>query len=82
MLTEAAVKTIFGAVAHEDTDPRRRSAHRPVHAAVEEVEHLRQVADEGSSPATPAIVAAAVLAFIVPLAATFMLVAFLIWHFA
>jgi hypothetical protein len=57
-------------------------ARHPIRATVEEAEHLRDVGEEGKSPATPAIVAAAVLAVVVPLAAILMIVAFTVSHFA
>jgi cation transport ATPase len=56
--------------------------HHPVRAAAHEAAHLREIADKGESPATPAIVAAAVLAFVIPFAATLMVVAFTVAHFA
>jgi hypothetical protein len=54
----------------------------PLHAAAHEAEHLREVADKGESPKTPAIIAATVILFVVPIAATVMLLAFTIAHFA
>ena len=63
--------------------PRQDSlARHPIRASVEEVEHLREVGEEGKSPATPAIVAAAVLAAVLPLAAILIVVAFTVMHFA
>jgi hypothetical protein len=56
--------------------------HHPIHATVHEVEDAREIADEGASPWTPVILAAAVLAFIVPLAATLMLLDFGVVHFS
>jgi hypothetical protein len=56
--------------------------HHPLRAAAHEAAHLREVADKGESPKTPAIIAATVIAFVVPLAATVMLLAFTIAHFA
>jgi hypothetical protein len=47
---------------------------------VEEAAHLRQVAAKGESTATPAILVGAVLAFVVPLAAIIILLAFVIAH--
>jgi hypothetical protein len=49
---------------------------------VEEAAHLREVAEEGESAATFPILAGVVLAFVVPIAATLMLLAFGIWYFA
>jgi len=40
------------------------------------VEHLRRIAEAGDSPATPAIIAGAVLVFVVPLAPIVTLLAF------
>lgn len=57
-------------------------ARHPIHETVEEAAHLREVAEEGESPATPAIIAGVVLAFILPLAATLILLAFAVSHFA
>jgi hypothetical protein len=65
-----------------DTPAHESFVHHPIHATVEEAEHLREVAEEGESPATPAIIAGLVLAFIVPLAATLILLAFVVSHFA
>lgn len=64
------------------TAQHERFARHPIHATVEEAEHLREVADAGESPATPAIVAGFVLAFILPLAASLILLAFVVMHFA
>jgi mono/diheme cytochrome c family protein len=50
---------------HEDESPL---AH-PVHAAEEEVEHLVEVADEGESPATPAILGVGLIAVLIPIVA-------------
>jgi hypothetical protein len=65
-----------------DAPQHESFVHHPVHATVEEAAHLRQVAAQGESPATPAILIAAVLAFVVPLAAILMVLAFGIAHFA
>jgi hypothetical protein len=54
--------------------------HHPMHAMVHEAEHVREIADEGDSAVTPVILAAAVLAFIVPLAAVLMLLDFGVAH--
>ena len=43
---------------------------------------MREIADEGNSAATPAILELAVIAFIVPLAAIVITAVFLIAHFA
>jgi hypothetical protein len=64
------------------TDVERDFVRHPIHATVEEAAHLRDVAEEGESPATPVIVVAAVLVFVVPLVAALTLLAFGIAHFA
>ncbi len=43
---------------------------------------MREVVDEGDSPATPAILVGVVLAFIVPVATVLMLLAFGVAHFS
>jgi hypothetical protein len=68
-------------------DPVNRPQHEsfarhPIHATAEEAEHLREVADEGKSPRTPAIIVASVLAVVLPLAAIYIFVAFAVMHFA
>jgi hypothetical protein len=50
---------------HEDESPL---AH-PIEAAEEEVEHLAEVADEGESPATPAILGVGLIAVLIPVVA-------------
>ena len=68
---------------HPTDAPSHESAVRhPIRATVEEVEHAREVVDEGESPATPAIIAGVVIAFIVPLAALIIFLALGIAHFA
>ena len=58
-------------------DRRHESLVRhPVRASEHEVEHLRRIAEAGDSPATPAIIAGAVLVFVVPLAAIVTLLVF------
>jgi hypothetical protein len=54
----------------------------PIHAAVHEAAHLREIANEGESTATPAILIAAVLAFVVPLVAGVITLADLVAHFS
>jgi hypothetical protein len=60
-----------GNVQHDQPNDgkRERFLRHPIRPAREEAAHLIEVADEGESPATLAIVAAAVLAFVVPFAA-------------
>ena len=58
-------------------DPRReRLVRRPVRASEHELEHLRRITEAGDTAATPAILAGAVLVFVVPLAAIVTLLAF------
>ena len=49
---------------------------RAINAVVVEVSHLHQVADEGESAATPAILVGAVLMFVAPIVAIVMLLVF------
>lgn len=65
-----------------DTPRHDSIRHHPIRAAEEEAEHLYEVAEEGESPRTPAIVVGAVLAFILPLAASLMLLGFAVYYFA
>jgi hypothetical protein len=68
---------------HASDVPQEESFVRhPIHATVHEAEHVREIADEGDSPVTPVILAAAVLAFIVPLAALLMLLDFGVARFS
>jgi hypothetical protein len=64
----------------KDVQPHETFVRHPIHATVEEAAHLRQVAAKGESTATPAILVGAVLAFVVPLAAIIILLAFVIAH--
>jgi hypothetical protein len=64
------------------TPPDENFVHHPLRAAEHEAAHLREVADKGESPKTPAIIAGTVIAFVLPIAATIMLLAFTIAHFA
>src|SRR6476646_571578 len=59
---------------HEDESPL---AH-PVKAAEHEVEHLADVADEGESPATPAILGVSLIAVLIPVIAILILAAYLV----
>ena len=65
-----------------DTSRHESVVRHPVRVTVEEVEHARQVVDEGESPATPAIIAGFVIAFVVPLATIIIFLAFGIAHFS
>jgi hypothetical protein len=63
--------------------PRHESFVRhPIRATAHEAVRVREIADQGESPATPAIVAGAVLAVMLPLAAIIIFLAFGIAHFA
>ena len=53
----------------------------PIEAAEHELEHLEDVAEEGKSPATPAILTAGLLAVLIPAVAILIAAAFLIAHF-
>jgi DNA primase len=53
----------------------------PIAATAHEASHLRQVADEGGSAATPAILAGAVLASVIAIAAIVFLVVYGVVHF-
>jgi hypothetical protein len=59
-----------------------RFIRHPVRPAREEVEHLREVLDDGESPETLVIVAAVVLAFVVPCVAILIFLVFVIAHFS
>lgn len=75
----------MGGVQHDQPTnaPRHESFVRhPIHATVVEAAHVRQVADKGESPATPAVLIGAVLGFVVPLAAIIILLAFGSAHFS
>ncbi len=54
----------------------------PTCRPIQEAAHLREVADEGESAATPAILAGATLAFVATLATTVFLPVFTVAHFA
>jgi hypothetical protein len=61
--------------------PRHESfVHHPIHATVHEAAHAREIADEGASPATPLILMAAVLLFVVPLVAILIALDFEVPH--
>jgi len=74
-----------GGVPHDqpnDVSEHERFVRHPIHVAVHEAEHMREIADEGVSPATPAIVVVAVIAFLAPLVAILILLVFGIAHFS
>jgi hypothetical protein len=63
--------------------PRHESFVRhPIRATAHEAVHVREIAEQGESPATPAIVAGGVLAVVVPLAAIIIFLALGIARFA
>jgi hypothetical protein len=83
--TRVGQNAIVGDVQHDQPIglPRHESFVRhPIRATVEDATHVRQVVGRGESPATPAILVGVVLAFVVPLAAIIMLLAFGIAHFS
>ena len=57
-------------------------ARHPVRATDHEASRVREIANEGESPATPAVLVGVVLAFIVPIATVLMLLAFGVAHFS
>jgi hypothetical protein len=59
---------------HEGESPL---AH-PIQAAEDEVEHLVEVAEEGESPATPAILGVGLIAVLIPVVAILIGASFLI----
>jgi hypothetical protein len=66
---------------HAADESRHESFVRhPIHATVHEAEHAREIADQGASPATPLIVMAAVLLFVVPLVAILIALDFEVPH--
>jgi hypothetical protein len=63
--------------------PRHESVVRhPIRATEEEAAHLREVAQKGESPATPAILLGVVAGFIAPLVAIVIVLAFAVAYFA
>jgi hypothetical protein len=83
--TREGLDAIVGEVQHDQSrDLRRRESflRHPIRPTMEEAAYLRDVADDGESAATPAIVAGAVLAVVVPLAAILIFLVFGIAHFS
>jgi hypothetical protein len=62
---------------HEDES----SLAHPIEAVEHEVEHLAEVAEEGKSPATPAILGGGLIAVLIPVVAILIAASFLIAHF-
>ncbi len=83
--TRAVLEAIVGDVEHDqpiDGGQHESFVRHPIHATVEEATRVGHVAARGESPATPAILVGAVLAFVVPLAAIIMVLAFGSAHFS
>jgi hypothetical protein len=78
--TEAHVDAIVGDV--QDSPDAHCFVRHPLVATVYEAAHLRQIAAEGTSPATPAIMVAAVLAFVVPFVTMLILLVFVVADFS
>jgi hypothetical protein len=68
----------------QSTDPPQRESlvRHPIRTVVHEAAHLRTIAEEGESPATPAILVAVVFAFILPIAALLTLLVFGVMDFS
>ena len=84
MKTWARLGAIVGDMGRKqptDASPHENLRH-PLHAAAQEAAHLREIADEGDSPATFPIIAGVVLAVVIPLAALVIFLAFAISHWA
>ena len=66
--------------------PRARrlwpTPRRALRTVEHDLAHLKEIAEDGESPATPAIVTATVLAAVIPIVASAIAVAFLVAHFA
>jgi hypothetical protein len=83
--TGRGLNTILNDVEHDHLIdlPRQESfIHHPIHTIAHEAAHLREIADKGDSTATPAILVAAVVAFVVPIAALLILLDFGVAHFS
>jgi hypothetical protein len=78
--TTRGVDAIVGGVQHGHRAIRQQHAggfvRGAVNAAILEVAHLRQIAAEGESAATPAILVAATLVVVVPVVSIVILLAF------
>lgn len=85
MQTRAALAATVDDVRNDqsaDTPKHESFARHPIHVTAEEASHLHEVAEEGESAETFPIVAGVVLAFILPLVATLIALAFVVSHFA
>ncbi len=83
--TAAPAGNIVGRVQHDPPRnvPQHESfARHPVRATEHEAAHVREIVNEGKSPATPAILVGVILAFIIPLATLLILLAFGVAHFS
>ena len=65
-----------------DVQRHESLVRHPIRGIAHEAVRVREIADQGESPATPAIVAGAVLAVVVPLAAIIIFLAYGSAHFA
>jgi cobalamin biosynthesis protein CobD/CbiB len=75
----------MAAVHHDqptDVPGQESLVRHPISATVREAAHLREIVNEGENAATPGILVGAALAFVVPLAAVIILLAFGIAHFS
>jgi hypothetical protein len=83
--TRSTPGDIVGDVQHDPPRnvPQHESfARHPVRATEQEAAHVREIVNEGESPATPALLVGVVLAFVVPIATVLMLLAFGVAHFS
>jgi hypothetical protein len=83
--TRAPPGNIVGHVQHDparNVQQHESFARHPIRATEQEAAHVREVVDDGESPATPAILVGVVLALIVPIATVLMLLAFGVGHFS
>jgi hypothetical protein len=62
------------------TSEHERFIRRPIDARVDEADDLLRIAAQGTSPATPAIVLAGILAVLTPLVALLILLVFGVAH--
>jgi hypothetical protein len=82
--TPAGLRRDRGLVRHDeprDVPQDEGFVRHPIRGTVKEAGHVREVVDQGESPATPAIIAGVVLAVVVPLAALLIFMDFAIEHF-
>jgi hypothetical protein len=72
----SAWQAIHGMTSRTSRNSAQTRFATPVQAAEHEAEHLHQIVDEGKSEATPAILIGAWIAFVVPLVAIVIAIAF------